>query len=111
MYFCEYCGEGFDFPERTTDEFGEPAACCPWCKSEDFSEARYCKVCDELVKKENTVDGICEECQGRLQRDYRNLMLAEFKPVEIRYLEDHMTQSVLEGGAGNGTEDTLEETA
>ena len=42
MYLCKDCGKDFDTPGRATDSVGYSYSICPYCKSDDFSEAKRC---------------------------------------------------------------------
>ena len=42
MYLCKNCGKDFDTPGRATDSVGYSYSICPYCESDDFSEAKRC---------------------------------------------------------------------
>lgn len=90
MYLCEWCGEEFDFPERCINEFDEPATCCPYCKSEDYVPAKLCKGCNEYVATEKLDNGLCENCATSVMKSFRNILMGEFKPEELKYIEDKL---------------------
>lgn len=69
MYICERCGNVFDAPEIFTERhpYGmgyaeEKIAISPCCKDTNFTEAKECERCGELVAELN--DDLCDVCYG-----------------------------------------------
>ena len=42
MYLCKNCGKDFDISEPRIDDVGYAFSVCPYCKGDDFSEAKRC---------------------------------------------------------------------
>jgi hypothetical protein len=71
MYICNNCGETFTEFEQTEEyhPYGngyaaEKWAVCPYCKSNNFDEAKKCKRCGEYVAE--LKEGLCDCCYGEL---------------------------------------------
>lgn len=74
MYICKDCGEVFD--EIYVKEDFEILDCgtrketyemCPHCGSDDFVEAKQCKICGEFFA-DDELDYVCDDCVD----DYKN---------------------------------------
>lgn len=71
MIICKNCEQLFDEDEfRSIDvsqwiddrRYEEYEHVCPYCGSDDYSEAVECKSCGEYVPEECAYNGYCEDC-------------------------------------------------
>lgn len=69
MYICNNCGEVFETPATYEEHhpYGmgtatEEWAVCPHCEDTNYSEAKQCERCGELVAELH--EGLCDCCYG-----------------------------------------------
>lgn len=70
MYYCDNCDSFFDEPAAEREMMGyygsAPAyqdfAVCPYCKSDDFEEAKVCEICGEPFIEDDLHDRVCSFC-------------------------------------------------
>lgn len=67
MYICNECGEVFEQFKIAIEyhPYGEGYATekwavCPYCKDNDFQEAKECENCGEYVAE--LTEGLCDKC-------------------------------------------------
>ena len=74
MIICKNCEQLFDEDEfRSIDvsqwiddrRYEEHEHVCPYCGSDDYSEAVECKSCGEYIPEECAYDGYCEDCVNK----------------------------------------------
>lgn len=109
MYRCADCGAVFDEPRRCYGEmlehFGFPCRepdlkICPSCGGDSFEEVCQCSVCgawlpeDEMEAWEDEANEdsgfLCEDCAGKLLRQFSNVVEAHFTPWERSYLAERL---------------------
>lgn len=85
MYICDGCGNLFDDPISYDENYGERFSLSPCCL-ESYSEAEECQVCGHYAKKLEMQEGLCSDCQGDTEREFRMLLLSQFTDAQRAYL-------------------------
>lgn len=65
MFICNHCGATFDDPLVRTvfeDGFQLETRHCPYCGSEDFTDAIECDTCGQFVPEYLATEGTCKFC-------------------------------------------------
>ena len=69
MYICEECLETFSEPHFYEEQHpygnscaSEGMSCCPYCKSNNYTDAKVCDRCGEYTTE--LKDGLCDVCYG-----------------------------------------------
>lgn len=69
MYICNNCGATFEAPKTIEEHHpygmstaAETWAICPDCEDTNFSEAKQCERCGELVSELH--NGLCDICHS-----------------------------------------------
>ena len=85
MYICEDCGKIFDEEEVVViHDDPSPAGvslpsgyytyrCCPYCDSEDISEATECEVCGKMMSVNSGEENICDECIDDISKELEEI--------------------------------------
>ena len=94
MYQCEKCKRDFDEAERWIEErVGDSCLYsyhCPYCKSEDFGEAKECSKCGQEYSENELACGICPECQKKIDVKVREFF-KDMTDEEIDYVFEYFT--------------------
>lgn len=92
MYKCEECGHVFEEGEQSTwiEPHGERLSGCPICNGA-YEEVHFCSICGEI--KCSMSEDVCEDCQIRLQKEFKSF-LDSYTKAEAEYILENIGEWV-----------------
>lgn len=90
-YICRSCGGTFDEPRLHREDYSTRAdGRCPFCGSQDITEATLCDDCEKLIPAEPGLNyQLCPECREAVRDRFEYLLSRAFRRLEIDYLNDY----------------------
>lgn len=96
MFYCEDCDSFFE--EAKLIRYEDPEIwhqgykhICPICKSEEIKETVKCVSCGEYTKEHEADNGLCPECQARIQKEAREF-IEKYKTEEQEYIIEFLNE-------------------
>lgn len=85
MLKCCSCFEIFDESELIKVN-GD--VCCPCCMEFDYEEAKKCEKCGAWYFADEIENGVCEECETDLIKEFQSLIINNFTETERKILNE-----------------------
>lgn len=79
-YICDECERIFNEPRELKNmggDIGESLYVCPYCGSQDYSEAVECAICGDILPEHETTECVCEKCLNHFASFKHALKLGE----------------------------------
>lgn len=96
MYYCEDCKSYFEDPKieffQDVETWNQSHKfLCPICNGDDFEEAIKCESCNQHTNKSESVNGICTECQLKIQKQAREFF-EKFNEQEQEFILEFLNE-------------------